>query len=107
MVDDMTEAILQFVSPYARRNDVAAMYGTVILFSRFARPARMEADWSRVNAAIIARWSLSGLQYIKRRAWSLAEARARELSNERQMLNAGRQSPEVHREGGRAKDLSS
>lgn len=27
-------------------------------------------DWSKVNAAIIKRWSVSGLEYIKRLAWS-------------------------------------
>ena len=27
-------------------------------------------DWKRVNAAIVARWSVSGLERIKRLAWS-------------------------------------
>lgn len=27
-------------------------------------------DWSKVNAAIIARWSVSGLEWIKKQAWS-------------------------------------
>jgi hypothetical protein len=28
-------------------------------------------NWHRVNTAIIERWSRSGLEYIKRRAWRL------------------------------------
>lgn len=30
-------------------------------------------DWRRVNEAIIARWSLAGLKFIKKRAWALKE----------------------------------
>ena len=49
-----------------KRNDIAITY-------RFAMEAdvqgREKIDWSKVNAAIINRWSRSGLQYIKKRAW--------------------------------------
>ena len=77
---DMTEAILQFVTPEARRNDMVSLYGTVILFGHFAKPPQMRADWSKVNHAIIERWSVAGLTYIKKRAWKLAEKRAKELT---------------------------
>lgn len=29
-----------------------------------------EVDWKRINEAIIERWSLSGLEWIKNQAWS-------------------------------------
>lgn len=32
-----------------------------------------EVDWEKVNKAIINRWSLSGLKYIKRKAWQWIE----------------------------------
>ena len=30
---------------------------------------REKIDWEKVNTAIINRWSISGLEYIKKRAW--------------------------------------
>ena len=52
--------------PQIKRNDIAITY-------RFAMEAdaqgREKIDWSTVNAAIINRWSRSGLLYIKKRAW--------------------------------------
>jgi hypothetical protein len=79
VLDDMTEMILNVVEPPSRRADVVSVYATVILFGHFAVPPRMNADWSRVNNAIIGRWSVSALNYIKTRAWKDAERRAREL----------------------------
>jgi hypothetical protein len=32
-------------------------------------------DWGRVNEAIVNRWSMSALQYIKKRAWAIVEGR--------------------------------
>ena len=31
-----------------------------------------EPDWGTINRAIIARWSMAGLERIKRKAWKLA-----------------------------------
>jgi len=45
------------------RRDVAKSY-------RLAMQSSEPVDWAAVNAAIIARWSLSALEYIKRMAWS-------------------------------------
>ena len=33
-------------------------------------------DWEKVNHAIIERWSLSALEYIKRKAWNMLEVKA-------------------------------
>ena len=50
-----------------KRNNIALTY-------RFAMEAdkegREKINWGKVNKAIIKRWSLSGLKYIKERAWS-------------------------------------
>jgi hypothetical protein len=34
------------------------------------KDGREKIDWKKVNEAIIDRWSISGLQYIKQKAWS-------------------------------------
>ncbi len=51
--------------PGTTRKDVAQTY-RLILESRDA----LCVDWPEINKAIIARWSLSGLLWIKRQAWS-------------------------------------
>jgi hypothetical protein len=48
-----------------RRKDVAKTYALAIRSSENVR-----VDWKKVNEAIIARWSLSALEWIKERAWS-------------------------------------
>ena len=45
-----------------KRNHVAMTY-------RLALASSDEPDWARVNEAIVERWSVSGLQWIKKRAW--------------------------------------
>lgn len=55
----------EIACPEATRNDVAKTYALALRSSE--RPA---VDWRLVNAAIIARWSLSALEWIKERAWS-------------------------------------
>jgi aminopeptidase N len=41
-------------------------------------------DWKQVNAAIIKRWSLSTLEYIKQKAWKMVEEKQAALENVRQ-----------------------
>lgn len=36
-----------------------------------------QPDWSKVNNAIIARWSRSGLERVKKAAWKLIESKAK------------------------------
>jgi hypothetical protein len=51
-----------------KRDDVALTYAFGL------RDTPDEIDWSKVNHAIIDRWSMAALKYIKERAWKLVEA---------------------------------
>ena len=53
----------EIAEPTLKRRDVAKTY-------RFALQSSEETDWKAVNAAIVARWSLSALNYIKEQAHS-------------------------------------
>ena len=48
--------------PQITRKDIALTY-------RLAMQSQESVDWTKVNAAIIERWSKSGLKYIKELAW--------------------------------------
>jgi coenzyme F420-reducing hydrogenase gamma subunit len=50
------------------RDDVAMTYA-------FAIRQRDEVDFALVNKAIMDRWSLSALEYIKNKAWKMVEGR--------------------------------
>jgi len=39
----------------------------------FALVSSEEVDWPKVNKAIIERWSVSALEYIKTKAWKMIE----------------------------------
>ncbi len=58
-----TAAILEAVEQAKRREDVVPAYRNALGESPRA------TDWLMVNDAIIERWSLFALQYIKERAW--------------------------------------
>lgn len=49
-----------------KRNDIALTYA-------FGLRGNEVIDWKLVNAAILDRWSMAGLTYIKQRAWKLHE----------------------------------
>ena len=58
------EVILQEISnPKLKRLDIAKTYALALQSS-------YPTDFSRINKAIISRWSLNGLEYIKKMAWS-------------------------------------
>ncbi len=48
-----------------KRMDVAKTYALLL-----KHEGRRDFDWNKVNEAIASRWSLSGLYYIKKAAWS-------------------------------------
>lgn len=50
-----------------KREDVAMSYA-------FAIRQDAKLDWRKVNEAIIDRWSLSALKWIKERAWKIARS---------------------------------
>ena len=47
-----------------KRNDIALSYALCMVSSE-------PVDWAVVNKAIIERWSVAGLTYIKERAWRI------------------------------------
>jgi hypothetical protein len=60
---DPEAAILEDVAnPDVTRDDVATAYALGLL-------SEGAVNWPTVNAAIIERWSTSGLEYVKRIAW--------------------------------------
>jgi hypothetical protein len=66
LVDPEGTILNEIADPRMKRDDVALTYA-------FAIRQRAEMDWSKVNHAIIDRWSLSALKYIKERAWRLVD----------------------------------
>ena len=48
-----------------KRNNVSQTYALALRSSEFDT-----IDWGKINRAIIERWSMSALIYIKERAWS-------------------------------------
>ena len=64
-----TATLLAEIANYAmKRNDVALTYSICL------SPGSSErTNWEAVNAAIVARWSVSALIYIKTRAWMMRE----------------------------------
>lgn len=60
----MAEAILaEIADPAMTRHDVAITYRLILLSSD-------TIDWATINRAIIKRWSLRGLSWIKTAAWT-------------------------------------
>ena len=58
-----TSTLLREISDSSlKRKDIAMTY-------RLAMASSESVDWESVNKAIIERWSLSGLDYIKKLAW--------------------------------------
>ena len=60
------ETILDEISKKEfKRKDIAETYHLVMVAEQFGK----KVDWNKINKAIIGRWSLSGLKYIKKYAW--------------------------------------
>lgn len=67
---DRENVLLREISDKAmKREDVAQTYAMTLRSSE-----RDTVDWSKVNHAIIDRWSRNALVWIKTRAWKLAGA---------------------------------
>jgi hypothetical protein len=66
-LEDCTRVLLtEIACKEAKRNDIAKTY-------RMALASSWPTDWKTVNQAIMDRWSFSGLEYIKNRAWNQVE----------------------------------
>jgi hypothetical protein len=59
----MTETLLHEIDSGATRREVAQTYA-------LALRDLPSTNWARVNAAIVARWSVAALAWIKKEAWS-------------------------------------
>lgn len=66
-----------------KRNDIAVTYEAMMRHQFTLRLPSGSYDWAKINAAIIERWSISGLVYIKERAWKLLDQnnKARHATN--------------------------
>ena len=61
---DCTNTLLDEIAiPTQKRKDIAQTYALAIKSGE-------AVDWAKVNAAIIKRWSVGGLKWIKESAWS-------------------------------------
>lgn len=75
---DFANDITLLVEKPSTRADVVPLYSVAILCECFARPPQAKTTWSVANDAIIRRWSVSGLCWIKEQAWKRAAAKAKE-----------------------------
>ena len=57
-----TETLLDTIKKAKNRLEVSVVYKWAICSSE-------ETDWKKVNQAIINRWSINALDYIKKMAW--------------------------------------
>jgi hypothetical protein len=72
MVDVQGQLMAEIADPRMKRADVALTYA-------FGLRQHDDVDWPTVNRAIVERWSMAGLDWIKTRAW----ARVRDLPTDR------------------------
>jgi hypothetical protein len=61
--DPEGQLLKEIADPSMTRRDVALTYGLAI------RSGKERVDWPKVNRAIVDRWSLSALEWIKDFAW--------------------------------------
>jgi len=54
-----------------KQADIAFLYATALSSIEPTAP-----DWREINTAILNRWSMSGLEKIKAKAWKIAQATA-------------------------------
>lgn len=72
MVDVQGQLMAEIADRRMKRNDVALTYAFAI---RQDCHLDSSVDFASVNRAILQRWSIAGLKYIKERAWGIAEGR--------------------------------
>jgi hypothetical protein len=69
LVDPQGTLLDEIADPSMKRKDVAQTYA-------FAIRQHDEVDFAVVNRAIVERWSIAGLKWIKEEAWRLVEGKA-------------------------------
>lgn len=66
-LDDCTNTLLrEIASQEMKQKDVGLTYALAIRSDE-------TTDWAKVNEAIVSRWSLSGLERVKKMAWKRLE----------------------------------
>lgn len=68
MVVTERTAMDKWVGLFASRDEIAVEYARLLRFEGTGWKS-----WPTLNLAIIDRWSPSGLEYVKRKAWKLAK----------------------------------
>ena len=68
---DHTATLLAAIAAAKKRDDVVPAYAAGIASFQRSHITRDATDWSRVNRAIIERWSDAAISYIKDKAWKV------------------------------------
>ncbi len=66
LVDPEEQLLYEIADSRMKRTDVALSYAFAI-----RQRATDNPDFRKINKAIIERWSMSGLEWIKNRAWKM------------------------------------
>ncbi len=67
---DCENVLLEEISsPEMKRRDIALTYGLALVSGE-------KIDWSKVNQAIMERWSINALIWIKTQAWKITEGKS-------------------------------
>jgi len=75
MVDVEERILREIADPRMKRRDVALTYAFGVRQTGAVYGTTEQIDWPKVNRAIIDRWSLSALKWIKEEAWAYVEGR--------------------------------
>jgi hypothetical protein len=73
MVDPQGVILGNIADKRLKRDDVALTYAFCL--RQGLGPGAEEIDFAAINRAIMERWSLAALKYIKERAWGIYEGR--------------------------------
>lgn len=75
MIGVQDTILRECADPGMKRKDIALTYAFGLRQSVMSAAATKEIDWHAVNRAILERWSMAGLKYIKELAWAYAEGK--------------------------------
>lgn len=69
-----TQTICDEVARGLKQNDIAVTYAMAL---KSSADGADKPDWAKINGAILARWSMSGLERIKKRAWDICAGKVK------------------------------
>lgn len=73
VVDPQGTILREIADPRMKRDDVALTYAFCI--RQGGHWGNEKIDYAAINKAIMDRWSLAALKYIKEKAWRIAEGK--------------------------------